>query len=165
MATALAGIKVLDLTRGKSGALASMLLSDNAARTIRLELPDRIERDDPIFMVWDRGKESVFLDIERQKDIFLKMVSTADVLIEDFSPSDRRGKELIYDELMNINPKLICCSITAYGKEGPLKDDSPDENLIMARMGILAQQPGFRPGPVHVAHPAVSYTHLRAHET
>jgi len=153
LATALAGIKVLDLTRGKSGALASMLLSDNGARTIRLELPDRIERDDPIFMVWDRGKESVFLDIERQKDIFLKMVSTADVLIEDFSPSDRRGKELIYDELMNINPKLICCSITAYGKEGPLKDDSPDENLIMARMGILAQQPGFRPGPVHVAHP------------
>ena len=61
-----------------------------------------------------------------------------------------------FDWLSALNPRLIHCSITAYGKHGPLKDEPPIDDLVMARMGILGSQPGFRPPPVHVVHPLPS---------
>jgi crotonobetainyl-CoA:carnitine CoA-transferase CaiB-like acyl-CoA transferase len=61
-----------------------------------------------------------------------------------------------HEWLAALNPRLIHCSITAYGKHGPLKDEPPIDDLVMARAGILGSQPGFRPGPVHVVHPLPS---------
>ena len=157
MPSALDGITVLDLTRQRPGALAGMFLCDNGARVIRLELPDDDnERTAPIYMVWDRGKESVSLDISSEQDVFRKLALRADVLIEDFAPSSAYQKVVDYDELRRINPRLVHCSITAYGKQGPMRDEPGDEHLVMARMGILASQPGFREGPVHVVHPVVN---------
>ena len=157
MTTALDGITVVDLTQGKAGALAGMLLCDNGARVIRLELPDSDRsRSGPGYIIWDRGKESVSLDIERDKETFLKLVSVADVLLESFSPSDRYRGAVHYESLRRINPRLIHCSITAYGKHGPLRDEPPNDDLVMARAGILSTQPGFREGPVHVIHPIPS---------
>ena len=157
MPSALDGITVLDLTRQRPGALAGMFLCDNGARVIRLELPDDDnERTDHIYMVWDRGKESVSLDISSEQDVFRKLALNADVLIEDFAPSSAYQKIVNYGELRRINPRLVHCSITAYGKQGPMRDEPGDEHLVMARMGILASQPGFREGPVHVVHPVVN---------
>lgn len=157
MPSALDGITVIDLTRGRPGALAGMFLCDNGARVIRLELPDdENERAEPIYMVWDRGKESVCLDISAEPDSFRKLALTADVLIEDFSPGSPYQQVVDYGELRRINPRLVHCSITAYGRQGPMRDEPGDEHLVMARMGILASQPGFRAGPVHVAHPVVN---------
>ncbi|MCH6556227.1 MAG: CoA transferase, partial [Chloroflexi bacterium] len=66
MGSALDGITVLDLTEGMAGALASMFLCDNGARVIRVDVPDTEEqRSDPGYAVWDRGKESIFLDLSR----------------------------------------------------------------------------------------------------
>ena len=157
MRGALDGITVLDLTRQKPGAQAGMFLCDNGARVIRLELPDaENDRAAPGYMIWDRGKQSVELDIAAQRDAFRKLAHKADVLLEDFAPSSAYQQVVDYDELRRINPRLVHCSITAYGKRGPLRDEPSDENLVMARMGILASQPGFRAGPVHVVHPVVS---------
>ena len=157
MPSALDGITVIDLTRGRPGALAGMFLCDNGARVIRLELPgDENNRTEPIYMVWDRGKESVSLDISSKSEDFRKLASTADVLIEDFAPSSSYQKAVDYNELRRINPRLVHCSITAYGKQGPMRDEPGDEHLVMARMGILSSQPGFRAGPVHVVHPVVN---------
>ena len=157
MPSALDGITVLDLTRQRPGALAGMFLCDNGARVIRLELPDDDnERTAPIYMVWDRGKESVSLDLTSEQDVFRKLALKADVLIEDFAPSSAYQKIVDYGELRRINPRLVHCSITAYGKQGPMRDEPGDEHLVMARMGILASQPGFREGPVHVVHPVVN---------
>lgn len=157
MRGALDGITVVDLTQHKPGAQAGMFLCDNGARVIRLELPDgENDRAAPGYMIWDRGKQSVELDIAAQRDAFRKLAHKADVLLEDFAPSSAYQAVVSYDELRRINPRLVHCSITAYGKRGPLRDEPADENLVMARMGILASQPGFRPGPVHVVHPVVS---------
>ena len=157
MPSALDGITVLDLTRQRPGALAGMFLCDNGARVIRLELPDDDnERTEPIYMVWDRGKESVSLDISSEQDVFRKLALKADVIIEDFAPGSAYQKIVDYGELRRINPRLVHCSITAYGKQGPMRDEPGDEHLVMARMGILASQPGFREGPVHVVHPVVN---------
>ena len=157
MPGALDGITVLDLTRQRPGALAGMFLCDNGARVIRLEMPDDDgTRDAPIYMVWDRGKESVCLDISAQREAFKKLVAKSDVLIEDFSPGSPYQQVAGYGDLRRINPRLVHCSITAYGKRGPMRDEPGDEHLVMARMGILGSQPGFRKGPVHVAHPVVN---------
>lgn len=134
-----------------------MFLCDNGARVIRLELPDdEIDRTQPVYMVWDRGKESVSLDIVARQATFSKLAVMADVLIEDFAPDSQYQEIVDYGELRRINPRLVHCSITAYGKQGPMRDEPGDEHLVMSRMGILASQPGFREGPVHVVHPVVN---------
>ena len=157
MPSALDGITVLDLSRGRPGALAGMFLCDNGARVVRLELPDdKNERAEPIYMVWDRGKESVSLDIASDSETFRKLVLKADVLVEDFAPTSRYQEIVDYAELRRINPRLVHCSITAYGRQGPMRNEPGDEHLVMARMGILSSQPGFREGPVHVVHPVVN---------
>ena len=61
-----------------------------------------------------------------------------------------------WTRLKPVNPRLVACSITAYGKRGPWKDEPPIEDLVLARTGLLAGMPGFRPAPVHVVHPLPS---------
>src|SRR5262249_31426860 len=85
-----------------------------------------------------------------------RLLCAADVLVENFAPSSRYQSIVSFDWLSALNPRLIHCSITAYGKQGPLKDEPPIDDLVMARMGILGSQPGFRPPPVHVVHPLPS---------
>ena len=176
-ASALEGITVLDLTDGMAGALAGMFLCDNGARVIRVDAPGpQDQRTDPSYAVWDRGKESVFLDLSRalrdahtvrrgdsdsSVDLrelahFRKLVISSDVLLESLAPSSPYQTLVSYEELSSINPRLVHCSITAYGREGPLKDQPADDDLVMACVGILASQPSFRPGPVHVIHPLPS---------
>ncbi|MCI0439382.1 MAG: CoA transferase [Chloroflexi bacterium] len=156
-ASALDGITALDLTEGAAGAQATMHLCDNGARVIRIEHPGtELKRLGPGFAVWNRGKRSAFLDIAADTPAFDKLVASADVLVETFAPSSPYQRIVDYDRLKAINPRLVHCSITAYGREGPLKDEPPIDELVMARMGILSSQPSFRPGPVHVAHPVPS---------
>ena len=173
MAGALDGVTVLDLTRGAAGALATMLLCDNGARVIRLEHGgSEHERQTPPYAVWDRGKESVFLDLsealleaqtgpdgpgDTRPDRgslagFHRLVAGCDVLIESLPPSSGLQRLVAYRGLSKANPGLVHCSITAYGRDGPLRDQPADDDLVMARMGILANQPALRPGPVHVIH-------------
>ncbi len=176
-ASALGGITVLDLTEGMAGALATMFLSDNGARVIRVESRgSEQEWQMPAYAVWHRGKESVFLDlfkalrdaqtgrrrvgdtsaIRSELAHFHKLVISSDVLVESLAPSSAFQTLVSYDWLSSINPRLVHCSITAYGQEGPLRDQPADGDLVMARHGILANQPSFRPGPVHVIHPLPS---------
>src|SRR5262249_31021028 len=129
------------------------------------------------YLVWDRGKECVRLDLsqigpppqrsgshvtagqtasEDPTAFYARLVRSADVLIEDFPPFSSHQAVVHADWLAALNPRLVHCSITAYGKHGPLKDGPPIDDLVMARMGILATQPGFRPGPVHLVHPLPS---------
>ena len=87
MPAILDGITVLDLSIGPAAALATMMLSDQGARVIRV-----VEHNSPIFrdggfIVWDRGKERMTLDFDRDVDEFRKLVAGADVLVEDVAPS------------------------------------------------------------------------------
>ena len=174
MGSALDGITVLDLTHGMAGALAGMFLCDNGARVIRVDRPGTEgQRIDPGYAVWDRGKESIFLDLssalgdvqtdgrgvgeasenQRELSYFDQLVMSSDVLLESFAPSSAFQALVDYSRLSSGNPRLVHCSITGYGREGPLKDRPADDDLAMARVGILSTQPAFRPGPVHVIHP------------
>lgn len=157
MVSALDGITVLDLTQGPAGAIATMFLCDNGARVVHIEAPGSESlRADDTYKIWDRGKESVVLDIAAERQNFDRLVSIADVLVESYAPSSEYQSVVGYEMLASINPRLVYCSITAYGKEGPLKDEPAQHDLVMARVGILSNQPSFRDGPVHVVHPVPS---------
>jgi crotonobetainyl-CoA:carnitine CoA-transferase CaiB-like acyl-CoA transferase len=177
MVSALDGIIIVDLTQGSAGAQATMLLCDHGARVIRVVGPDDTALRQGGYVVWDRGKEHHCLDLSHigppprpgvmpvpsargESDdpvtVYARLLRCADVLIEDFPPSSDRQALVAPDWLSALNPRLVHCSITAYGKYGPLRDEPPLDALVMARLGILGSQPGFRPGPVHLVHPLPS---------
>ena len=159
MASALDGITVLDLGTGPAAALATMFFADHGARVIRIVQPEDAEMRDGGFIVWDRGKEVVKLDLRaaaadrENANLFRRLAAGADVLVDDFAPSGPCQCLVDGEWLKTVNPRLVSCSITAFGKRGPLKDEPPIDDLVLARMGVLGGMPGFRPAPVHVVHP------------
>ena len=161
MASTLDGITVLDLSTGAAAGFATMLLSDLGARVVRVVDPDAPLHRDGGFVIWDRGKECVALDLaalDRDGDdedsaLYRRLVAGADVLMEDFAPSSDLQRLVEADWLARTNGHLVSCSVTAYGKRGPLKDEPPIEELVLARMGVMGGMPGFRPAPVHIVHP------------
>lgn len=162
MPSTLDGITILDLSTGPAAALCTMLLSDQGARVIRIVEPDAPAFRDGGFVIWDRGKERLSLDLDQVSEDtaaatrFRGLVAGADVLVEDFAPSADRQRLVTPENLARINPRLVSCSITAYGKRGALKDEPPIDDLVLARMGVLGGLPGFRPAPVHLVHPLPS---------
>jgi len=175
MACALDGLTVLDLGTGPAAALATMFLGDQGARVVRLVAPGTPHLREGGFVVWDRGKACVRLDLDAAlagldasgtahaampagapSADFLRLVGGADVLVEDFVPGSPLQRLVEWSRLKRVNPRLVCCSITAYGKRGPWKDEPPIEDLVLARTGLLSGMPGFRPAPVHVVHPLPS---------
>ena len=175
MACALEGLTVLDLGTGPAAALATMFLGDHGARVIRLVAPGTPHLREGGFVVWDRGKVCATLDLDaalERLDVlganqaempagtplaeFQRLVAGADVLVEDFAPNSPLQRLVEWSRLKRLNPRLVSCSITAYGKRGPWKDDPPIEDLVLARTGLLSGMPGFRPAPVHVVHPLPS---------
>lgn len=154
----LEGITVLDLTSGGAGAFATMFLSDCGARVLRAVRPEAPLFRSGGFVIWDRGKEAIDLDpsTANGQAALDKLVPGLDMLIEDFAPSSRMQEVIAYDKLKALNPRLVACSITAYGLRGPLKDELPDDDLILAHSGVQGGMPGFRPAPVHTVHPLPS---------
>ena len=143
---------MVDLTTGAAGSLATCLLSEHGARVIRVvETEAQVFREGG-FVVWDRGKECIRLDWGDLDEL----IQTADVLVEDLTPSDPRQRYVDYERLRQTNPSLVSCSITAYGKRGPWKDEPPIDDLVLARLGVLSAMPGHRPPPVHLVHPLPS---------
>jgi len=125
------GIKVIDVTNNFAGPMAGALLADYGAEVIHVEKP--ILGDDNRFfapmvdgvsashMTSNRGKKSVVLNLldPRGTEIFKKMVADADILIESYRPGVMAEMGLDYETIKAINPKIVYCSISAYGQVGP----------------------------------------------
>ena len=175
MACALDGLTVFELATGPAAAMATMFLSDQGAHVVRVIKPGASHLREGGFIVWDRGKTCVTLDIDTALeglDAFdaaqpgrtagtpaaelLRLMAGADVVVNDFSPSSPLQRLVEWPRLQRLNRRLVCCSITAYGKRGPWKDEPPIDDLVLARTGLLASMPGFRAAPVHVVHPLPS---------
>ena len=148
------GIKVLELTRGKSGAFCGMMLADNGAEVIKVnELGWDSAQVDPYYSILDRGKVVYEGDISFGERKFISLLRIADVLVSDFELSELNIGNFSYDRLKEINAGLIFCSITAYGEMGYLSEQPPVGDLIKARTGFCSSMPGFSEGDTHVMHP------------
>ena len=120
---ALSDITVIDLSRLLPGPYCSMILADHGARVIAVE-SKQFMSDGLYFNMINRNKEHLSLNLksEKGKQIFLRLIESADVMLEGFRPGvvDRLGVD--YESIRKVNPRIIYCSITGYGQDGPFRD-------------------------------------------
>jgi crotonobetainyl-CoA:carnitine CoA-transferase CaiB-like acyl-CoA transferase len=154
MTGALAGIRVLDLSRLLPGGFCSLLLADYGADVLKVEdtglgdyirwAPPRYDGVEPsaasaLFLSLNRGKRSLRLNLKvsEGREVLLKLVREHDVLLESFRPGvlDRLG--VGYERLKQENPGLVYCAITGYGQEGPDRDRPGHDMNYLARGGLL----------------------------
>ncbi len=160
MSTACEGLKVIEVARGMAGDMVGMVLADNGAEVIKVEPPSRDPmRAVPGFLVWNRGKKSVVLDLKtpQGREKLERLVEGADLVVEDFKPGVADRMEIGYDRLSKVNPGIVYAAITGFGEKGPLRDLPGYEHLVAAKTGRMSSQAGFRDGPIFTPAPIASY--------
>jgi alpha-methylacyl-CoA racemase len=154
LTAALEGLRVLDLSRLLPGGFCSLLLADLGADVIKVEdtgMGDYVRWAPPyyegaeqsassaLFLSLNRNKRSARVDLksERGRDVLLRLVRDADVLLESFRPGvlDRLG--VGYERLREENPGLVYCAITGYGQDGPRRDCAGHDMNYLGVTGVL----------------------------
>ena len=152
-------ITVLDLSNEIAGPYASMLMSCMGARVIKVEPPGGSpERTDPRFYLWNRGKESLTLDLQSTEGqhTIRKIANNMDILIHNWRPSNTIALGLDYSSLKLTNPRLIYCAIPPYSEVSPQAEDPGDHYSVSADMGVFGDQTSAE-GPGFVYQPLVAY--------
>ncbi|MBZ5535295.1 MAG: CoA transferase [Acidobacteriia bacterium] len=142
-------LTVLDLSRHLPGPYATMVLGDWGAQVIKIEEPalgDPVRLSPPfvdgtsaLFLQLNRNKKGLTLNLKSSgaKEVFLKLSREADVLVESFRPSVTARLGIDYDSLKQHNPRLIYCSISGYGQNGPYRNRAGHDINYIARAGLL----------------------------
>lgn len=156
----LTDLRVLDLAPLLPGAFATMWLGDLGADVIKIEPPDgnymRLIGDvengiGPYFVSLNRNKRSIVLDLKQPEgqEALRRLAATADILVEGFRPGVMARLGADYDTLASVNPRLIYCSISGFGQDGPYRDYPGHDLTYLALAGIL----GFNRGEAGAPHP------------
>ena len=154
MTAVLAGIRVIDITNVLAGPFCSYQLALSGAEVIKVEVPEdrrsceaagRGCRTQPaahgcLFLAQNGGKKSITLNLklEAGREIFRRLVKSADVVVENFRPGvmDRLG--VGYKELSAINPRLIYCAISGFGQDGPMSDAPAYDQIVQGMSGAMS---------------------------
>lgn len=156
----LEGIFVVAVEQAVAAPYASGRLADAGARVIKVERPegdfaryyDRLAKGESAYFVWlNRGKESVRLDLKNadDRDILARMIGRADIFIQNLAPGAIARLGFDPARLRAANPRLITCSISGYGEEGPWRDQKAYDLLVQAESGLCAIT-GTPEGPARV---------------
>jgi len=160
MAGALAGLRVIDLSGHLSGPFCAMQLADMGADVIKVERPDGgddarrmppfVNGESAPFMVWNRNKRSITLDLKADADraTFLALLETADILLENYRPGTMDRLGLGYAALKPRFPRLIYCAISGFGQTGPESRRGGFDLMTQAMSGLMAVC-GPADGPPH----------------
>jgi formyl-CoA transferase len=145
----LTGIRVLDLSRILAGPHCTMLLGDLGAEVIKVERPgtgDDTRTWGPPFaggeaayyLCCNRNKKSITIDLKSPRGVELvkELAKNSDVFVENFTPGLSKRFGLDYETLSTLNPRLVYCSITAYGQDGPYRD-RPGYDMVLSAVGGL----------------------------
>ncbi|MCH8340557.1 MAG: CoA transferase [Chloroflexi bacterium] len=146
------GVRVLDLTRILAGPYCTMLLGDLGADIIKVEVPGRGDDtrqwgppfttggESAYFLAANRNKRSLTLNLksERGRSILGELIQQADILIENFRVGTLEKWDLSYEQLKNLRPDLIYCTITGYGYTGPYRDRPGYDFIIQAMGGFMS---------------------------
>jgi crotonobetainyl-CoA:carnitine CoA-transferase CaiB-like acyl-CoA transferase len=143
----LSGIRILDLSRVLAGPYGTLLLGDLGAEIIKIEdpkegdptrniTPKKVEGEDPYFLGLNRNKKSITLNLNSPpgKEIFYRLVKISDVVYDNYRPDVLPKLGVDYETLKEINPRMICCSISGFGHTGPLQN-RPAYDLTLQAMG------------------------------
>lgn len=146
---ALGGIRVIELSRLLPGGLATQMLGDLGADVVKIEQPDigdpmrafppMGKGDSGTFLIGNRNKRSITLDLKSEagKKIAIDLIARADVVVEGFRPgvADRLG--LGDDAMRALNPRLVYCSISGFGQDGPYRDVPGHDMNYLGLVGML----------------------------
>lgn len=159
------GVRVLDFSTLLPGPMASLMLAEAGAEVIKVERPGRGEemrsytpkwgRESVNFALLNRGKKSVTLDLKAPEDLerACALARTADIILEQFRPGVMEKLGLGYARLRAMNPRLIYCSISGYGRTGPKSQRAGHDLNYQGDTGLLALSVG---GPAqHTVPPAL----------
>src|SRR5689334_1994201 len=139
MAGVLSGVRVLDLSWGIAGPMTTMLMADHGAEVIKIEPPGGDPHRGQLgYKVWQRGKKSAELDLKNQadKEAF-------------FAPGTTDKLGIAYGSLSKLNPRLVYCSITGYGRGTKHSDRPAYDALVQARTGLMWEQRGWPEGALN----------------
>jgi crotonobetainyl-CoA:carnitine CoA-transferase CaiB-like acyl-CoA transferase len=158
-ALSLDGVRVIDLSRVIAGPWCGALLADLGADVIKVEdtgpgdesrtWPPHKDGEAAAYLLFNRNKRGIALDLKQPEavEVVKRLVKDADVVIENFRTGTMESFGLGYDGLAQINPRLIYCSVSAFGRTGPRKDSPGYEALMQAFSGIMSitGEPGGQP--------------------
>jgi crotonobetainyl-CoA:carnitine CoA-transferase CaiB-like acyl-CoA transferase len=150
--TALAGIRVVDFSHFIAGPFATMILADMGAEVIKIEAPghgDDLRRYPPVhtglkhgapFLWTNRNKRSVALDLKSPEgvEVARQLIATADVVVENFSTGVMERFGLDYESCCKIKPKIIYCSVSAYGRDGAFSDRLGFDPIAQVESGFVS---------------------------
>ena len=169
MAGLLAGVRVLDLTNVLAGPFCCYQLAQLGADVIKVETPEtgdlarQLGADPELnrrlmgasFLAQNAGKRSITLNLKHAKarEAFLRLVATADVVVENFRPGvmDRLG--LGYGALKAVKPDLIYCAISGFGQDGPLRLNPAYDQIIQGLSGVMSVTGDAQSAPLRVGYP------------
>jgi crotonobetainyl-CoA:carnitine CoA-transferase CaiB-like acyl-CoA transferase len=167
------GIRVIDITHVLAGPFAAYQLAVLGADVIKVEHPDDPDQSrgagtdkelnrrqmGTAFLTQGSNKRSITLDLKQEKDreILKKLVTTADVFVENYRPGAFEALGLGYDVLSKINPRLIYASFSAFGQKGPRGPMTAYDHVIQATSGIMAMTGTPEVNPIKFGSPAVDY--------
>src|SRR5258708_7887537 len=160
MTDALQGVRILDLSRMLPGPYCSMMLADLGAEVIKVEepkigdptrhSPPTIDGRSAAFIQVNRNKKSIALDLKQPEGraIFLKLASTADCVLEQFRPDVVDRLRVDYATVAEVNPRIVYCSLTGFGQNGPHRERSGHDLNYLALSGVLGLTADERGKPV-----------------
>lgn len=169
--SALAGVTILDFSRQMAAPYGTVVLSDFGADVIKVEStpagdPSRrtgtafVGDESALFLMWNRGKRSIAVDLRTPEglEIVQRLADVADVVVENYRPgvADRIG--IGYEALSARNPRLIYCSLSAFGSTGPLSANPGTDPVVQAMSGVMAVTGERGGGPVLVGVPIADFT-------
>jgi len=147
----LKGVKVLELAHIMAGPVCGMMLADMGADVIKVEkipggddtrrmVPPSIDGEAAAFMMMNRNKRGLAIDLKQEagKEILRRLVADADVLIENFRMGTMESLGLGYDALARINPALIYCEISGFGRTGPYAERGGFDLIAQGMSGIMS---------------------------
>lgn len=166
---ALAGLQVVDLTRVLGGPYCTMILSDHGAEVIKLEPPQGDEvrdwgppfnedGDASYFIGVNRNKRSVGLDLARPegREVLLRLLENADVLVENFKPGSMEKWGLGFEEVLSKRfPRLVHCRVSGFGATGPLGGFPGYDAILQAMVGLMSINGTEDSGPTRLGTPIV----------
>lgn len=169
MAKPLTSIRVLDLTNVLAGPYCCHQLAHMGAEVIKVEKPGsgdlarRLGSDENLnnklmgisFLAQNAGKKSITLNLKSHigRSIFLKLVKSADVIVENFRPGVMKRLKLDYQEIKKINKNIILCSISGFGQTGPWRDNPAYDQIIQGLSGLMSLTGDCKTTPMRVGFP------------
>ena len=166
--TALSHIRVLDLTRVRSGPTAVRQLGDWGADVIKIEQPASLEADGSLgagrntadFQNLQRNRRSLTLNLKdpEGKTLFDKLVATSDVVVENFRPDVKDRLGIDYESLKKLNPRIILASISGFGQTGPYAKRPGFDQIAQGMGGLMSITGEPEGGPMRVGIPIADLT-------